>query len=307
MKTLITGSEGFIGSHLKHLDYRPFDLKVGNNVRDYEDVESHMAGCDRVIHLASIAGVDNVIKSPIQTMETIWEGTKNVIDACMQLGTKRMINVSTSEVYGQFAHKVSEGEATSMGPVGNARWTYSSAKLAIEHLCMHYYEENMLPVVSVRPFNVFGPGQHGPGAVKNFVSKALANEDIVIKNGGNQIRSWCHIDDFIDGLTICLEHELAPGNVFNIGNPRNTCTIYDLALRVKRICASRSQIIFDEVHVPDVEQRIPNIDKLFKLGFKPKVSLDESIMRMIGLDDRSDHPRYPGGPRPSLDPPDPLR
>ncbi|MEF3254106.1 MAG: NAD-dependent epimerase/dehydratase family protein, partial [Deferribacterales bacterium] len=177
---------------------------------------------------------------------------------------------------------VDENTSTNLQPVGEARWTYSVSKLAGEHLIHSYHTQYGLRAVSVRPFNIYGPGQVGEGAIHQFIVRAIKNEPLIIHGEGDQIRSWCYIDDLVDALILCLENEKAIGEVFNIGNPKGTITILSLAEKVIQLANSSSQII----HVPktyvDVELRIPSIEKARTLlGFEPKVDLNEGIRRTI--------------------------
>ena len=124
---------------------------------------------------------------------------------------------------------------TTQGSVGEARWTYAVSKLAGEHMAHAYHDELGLPTTSVRPFNVFGPGQIGGGAIRAFIEAALAGRDLVIHGDGSQIRAWCYVDDMVEGVLLCLERPEAVGQSFNIGNARSAVTIYDLAQRVRRL------------------------------------------------------------------------
>jgi dTDP-glucose 4,6-dehydratase len=120
----------------------------------------------------------------------------------------------------------------------------------------------------------------GEGAIHIFVRRAIAGETLTIHGDGDQIRSWCYIDDLIDGLMACLTHEKAVGQVFNIGDPRGTITIYGLAETVIRVTGSRSRIEFVPKTFADVERRIPSIEKAKQfLGYRPKVTLEEGIRR----------------------------
>jgi UDP-glucose 4-epimerase len=157
---------------------------------------------------------------------------------------------------------------------------YAVSKLAGEHLANAYYRQYGLPTVTVRPFNVYGPGQTGEGAIHVFIRKALKNEDIVINGDGTQIRAWCYVDDFIDGLISCMWKTEAIGQAFNIGNGRAVTTIYELAKTVIRVLGSRSEIVFKEKLSADIELRIPSTFKSeFLLGHRAKVDLEEGIIK----------------------------
>src|SRR5574337_1559915 len=130
---------------------------------------------------------------------------------------ERVIEFSTSEVFGTYAYKVSETNVTTTGSVGDARWTYAVSKLAGEHMAHAYHEELGLPTVSVRPFNVYGPGQIGGGAIRAFIEAALAGRDLTIHGDGSQVRGWCYVDDMVRAVMLCLERAEAVGQSFNIG------------------------------------------------------------------------------------------
>jgi len=122
----------------------------------------------------------------------------------------------------------------------------------------------------------------GEGAIHHFVVRAIKNEPLIIHGEGDQIRSWCYIDDMVDGILLCLETEKAIGEVFNIGNPRGTITVLGLAEKVIQLASSSSQIVHVPKNYVDVELRIPSIDKARELlGFEPKVDLNEGIGRTI--------------------------
>ena len=258
------------------------NLKViRGDVLDYENVYKGMAKSDIVVHAAAIAGIDTVIKKPTKTMRVNMIGTANVLEAAKQNRVKdRFIDFSTSEVFGNHAFKSKENDETVAGSAGEARWTYAVSKLAGEHLSMAYCKEFGLPVVSLRPFNVYGPGQTGEGAIRVFIKRALKNEEICIYGDGSQIRAWCFVDDFVEGLMECLENPNAIGESFNIGNARAVTTIYGLAEIVIRVLESKSKIIFKPALSADIELRIPSVQKAFDiLRFKAKVNLDEGILK----------------------------
>jgi len=233
--------------------------------------------------MASIAGVDTVMKSPVTTMRVALKGTMNVVEAAFEEGcVERFVDFSTSEVFGQYAYKVREGDVSKLGAVGEARWTYAVSKLATEHLALSYHRQFGFPAVSVRPFNIYGPRQVGEGAIHHFIVKALRGEQIKVHNDGAQIRSWCYIDDIVEGICRVLTVPEAVGEAFNIGNPRATVTIYNLAKEIVRLAESKSEIVFEPWPFADVELRIPDVSKAKELlGFEAKVDLDEGLRKTI--------------------------
>jgi UDP-glucose 4-epimerase len=256
---------------------------IVGDVRDAGVVSQAMSGVTHVVHLASIAGVDTVMNRPVETMEVTLLGTVNMLRAAHSRGVvQRFIDFSTSEVFGRYAYKVSESDITSQGAVGEARWTYAVSKLATEHLCHNYFRQHGLPTVAVRPFNIYGPGQIGEGAIHHFVRRAIADEPIQVHNDGAQIRAWCYVEDIIDAVLCALVRPEAVGQSFNIGNPRSSVTIYHLAREVVRVAGSKSEIQFKSWPHPDVELRIPDITKARELlGFEPRFELEEGLRRTI--------------------------
>lgn len=254
---------------------------VQGDVLNYDLVQTSMQGADIVVHAAAIAGIETVIKSPVTTIRVNMLGTANVLEAAYRNHVAgRVIDFSTSEVFGSMAFKSSETDNAVAGSAGEARWTYAVSKLVGEHLARAYHDEFGVPTVTVRPFNVYGPGQTGDSAMRTFIKRALKHEDLYIHGDGNQIRAWCYIDDFVNGLLRCIEDPKAVGESFNIGNARAVITIYGLAQTVCRILNARSKILFAPQPRADIELRIPEVRKMEEmLGFKAQVDLDEGIQR----------------------------
>ena len=254
---------------------------VKGDVLDFSFLNESMKGSDIVVHAAGIAGIDTVIKDPVKTMRVNMIGTANALEAaCINNVKDRFIDFSTSEIFGSMAYKSSEGDNTVAGSAGEARWVYAVSKLAGEHLALAYFKQHGLPIVTVRPFNVYGPGQTGEGALQVFIKKALKNEDIFINGDGTQIRAWCYVDDFVNCLMLCLEKEDAIGHSFNLGNARAIMTTLGLAQTICRVLGSTSKISHRPPLSADIELRIPSVEKAETiLGFKAKVDLEEGIRK----------------------------
>jgi len=254
---------------------------VKGDVLDLPLLTASMKGADIVVHAAGIAGIDTVIKNPVKTMQVNMIGTANALQAAQENNIKeRFIDFSTSEIFGSMAYKSAEGDNTVAGSAGEARWVYAVSKLAGEHLAHAYYKQFDLPVVTVRPFNVYGPGQTGEGAIQIFIKKALKNEEIFINGDGAQIRAWCYVDDFVDCLIRCIEDPKAIGHSFNLGNARAVITTLGLAQTVCRVLNSTSTISHKPALSADIELRIPSVVKTEEvLGFKAKVDLEEGILK----------------------------
>jgi len=302
-RIFITGGAGFIANRLmrKLVDnneitvydnfardtFSDSSLSTHKNIRvikgdvlDLENLRSAIIGHTTVIHAAAVAGIDTVVKRPTQTMLVNMIGTSNALEAASELkGLTRFINFSTSEVFGPNSFKSKESDSTISGSAGEARWTYAVSKLAGEHLALAYFREKRIPVVNIRPFNIYGPGQTGEGALSIFIKKALRGEDIHIDGDGTQIRAWCYVDDFVDALLMCLSNPSVIGQSINIGNSRATMTILGLANTVCRVLNSKSRIIHDPPLSQHIAVRVPSLDKVETLiGFKARVDLEEGIL-----------------------------
>ena len=306
-RIFVTGGAGFIATTLARvlveqneviaLDNLHRDALTATDLADHPNFEFHQAdvldaeavtelsrGATHIVHCAAIAGVDTVIESPVRTMRVNVIGTYNVLEAAIatQDSVERLVDFSTSEIFGTHAYNVREGQVSTIGSVGEARWTYAVSKLAGEHMAHAYHDELHLPIVTVRPFNVFGPGQIGGGAIRAFIEAALAGEDLSVRGDGAQIRAWCYVDDMVDAVRLCLEHPRAVGQSFNVGNPRSAVTIFDLAQRIKRLTGCPGEIVFAPLEYVDVELRIPNVEKARdEIGFEARVELDDGLERTI--------------------------
>lgn len=300
---VITGGAGFIGSSLaarlvdqnqiilvdrifdnaavsytpllNHPNVRVVEADIMNGV----DFRPLAREADYVVHAAAIVGVGRVCNYPRETMEVNFVGTSRVLRAFEKSPKlKRFIYFSTSEVFGVNSFRVDESSPSSVGPAAEARWSYAIAKLAGEHLVKAYHRETGMPVVTIRPFNVFGPRRVGSHAVLQFVLACLEGKNIEVHGDGSQIRSWCYIEDFCDALVEMLRRPGAIGEDFNIGNPKNTLTIYQLVQKIQEFTNRSVPVNFVNPDFPDVEIRVPSLEKARRvLGYKPKYDLDTAL------------------------------
>jgi len=300
----ITGGAGFIGSRLcerllprhrvtvydtlerdslssRGLTGHPNLRVVQDSVLNEQALAREIADHDHIMHIAAVTGIDTVIGHSVQTLEVNIIGAANLLrHAAHAPGLKRLVIFSSSEVFGQYAIAADEQTPSVTPSAGEARWCYAVSKLATEHLAKAYHREHGLPTVVVRPFNVYGPGQVGEGALQQFIRRALRNEPLTIFGDGTQVRAWCYVDDMVCGLLACITHPDAIGESFNIGNARAVTTIYGLAETVLRVTGSRSRVEFHPQLSPDVEWRSPKVDKARDiLGFEAGVDLDQGIAR----------------------------
>ncbi len=304
---LITGGAGFIGSNIARTlldagntitlvdnmrrnamdhvlaDYQGrFDV-IKADVTHAEEIGNAIASVrpTHIVHAAGIAGIDTVAKFPVDTITVNFIGTANVLSGAVAAGgIERIVCMSTSEIFGSNAFRPTEKTPASVGAVGESRWVYAVSKLGAEHMAFAYHLQFNLNTVSLRPFNVYGPGQVGEGAMSAFVSRAIKDQPIILNNDGGQIRSWCYVDDMVAGTILALTKPDAVGKAFNIGNPRASATMHSLAEQVRDILGSKSELRFETRAGADVELRIPDIAYTNEiLGFAPKVDLREGILR----------------------------
>ncbi len=304
---VITGGAGFIGTNLAErlardnevtLIDRTFrdqplhftSLASNRNVKlvqadilEAKSVDAIVREAQVVIHAAAIVGVGRVCSQPRETLETNFSGTSRILKALENSSRiERFVYFSTSEVFGVNSFRVHEDAPSLVGPAAEARWSYAIAKLAGEHLVQAYYRQCGMPVVTVRPFNVFGPRRLGAHAMKSFILSALTGNPIEVHGDGSQIRSWCYIADFCDALIEMIARPAAMGQDFNIGNPANTVTILQLAQQIAEMTHSGVPIKFLEHPFPDIEIRVPSLTKAHTvLDYKPAYDLASALAPTI--------------------------
>jgi UDP-glucose 4-epimerase len=314
MRYLVTGGAGFLGSHLvealladghetvvlddlstgrreniAHLEPTGRLNFVAGTVRNADLVRDCLSGVDAVFHLASAVGVQLVIDRPVETIETIVEGTSTVLRACVPRRLPVLIT-STSEVYGKSTRPVfTEEDDSVIGPPNFRRWGYASAKSLDEFLALAHWHEFQLPVVLVRLFNTVGPRQTGRYGmvVPRFVRQALRGEPITVYGDGTQSRCFCHVRDAVWALQRLLAAPAARGQLYNVGN-NEPVTINELAELVRALSGSTSEIR----HVPyreafgagfeDMHRRVPDLTKVHEaIGYRPQHSLRDILREVI--------------------------
>jgi nucleoside-diphosphate-sugar epimerase len=253
-------------------------------VLDRAALETAIGDPSYVLHLAAIAGVSSYFRQPVMTMEVNYGGTRNIL-SCLKdkPGLRLFLGVSTSEIYGPDAPEVGEEDPTSQGNIADRRWVYAISKLASEKLAYAYFWEHGLPICYLRPFNIYGPGQVGEGAISLFIFRALRGLPLRITGDGTQVRAFCYIDDFCEAVDACLARaDSVRGESFNIGNPAEPVTMRDLAERIIKLADSSSTIEFIPHLGEDVRYRTPSIEKASRLlSYKPSRSLEEGLRATI--------------------------
>jgi len=304
-RLLITGGAGFLGVNLAlkvkddfhvvlldnfvrdSLRYLSEEQRAGlevinGDITDAQTVEKAVDGCDLVVHMAAIAGVSNYYDKPYEVMRVNLGGTLNLLSALSNRPPRRLLFVSTSEVYGQQADNAEEDQTLAVGHYAEPRWTYAISKIAAEKACLAWGKQLGVEVVCLRPFNVFGPGQTGEGAIRDMIAAALAGQNLTVHGDGSQVRAWCFVDDFTAAAHKALTKPGLNGEVFNIGNPGNAVTVAELAETVVRLCDSESQIERKPHFGVDIARRTPNVEQAKeKVGFSAWVGLEEGLRRTI--------------------------
>jgi UDP-glucose 4-epimerase len=297
VKYLITGGCGFIGSHLAdhlvasghtaavldnlstgryeniaHLEGHPhFRLLVGS-VLDIDVLAEAVAVSDGVFHLASAVGVKLIMERPVETIETIFQGTDAVLRFASRY-RKRVLITSTSEVYGKSTDVPFREDGDRLeGATTKHRWAYACAKALDEFLALAHWKQARLPVIVARLFNTVGPRQTGRYGmvIPTFVRCALADEPICVYGDGTQKRCFAHVLDVVEALTGLMHCTAAFGQVVNVGSQEEV-SILELANQVKQVVRSESEIRlvpYNEAYgdgFEDMLRRVPCLEKVRRL------------------------------------------
>ena len=299
---LISGGAGFLGSNLvtrllnegnkvtvidnlqtgnkKNLESftgNPNFKFIKHDIIDPINLDDHF---DYVLNLACPASPPKYYKDPVKTLETCSIGTKNMLELALK-NKARFFHTSTSEVYGDpLEHPQKETYFGNVEPYCK-RSCYDEGKRYAEALIYEYRHEKGANTGFIRIFNTYGPmmDPEDGRVVTNFIFQALNNEDITIQGDGNQTRSFCYVDDQIEGM-VQMIHSEEEGPI-NIGNP-GEFTINELAQKVIKLTNSKSKIVYTPPASSDPKQRRPDITLVKKkLGWEPKIELEEGLKRTI--------------------------
>jgi UDP-glucose 4-epimerase len=314
VKYLITGGCGFIGSHLAekllatghqvvlldnlstgryenvaHLESHPRAQLIIGSVLEHDLVADAVRTCDGVFHLAAAVGVRLIMERPVETIETIFQGTDVVLRYASRY-RKQVLLTSTSEVYGKSTDVPFREDGDRLeGPTDKHRWAYATAKALDEFLALAHYKQSRLPVIVTRLFNTVGPrqtGQYGM-VLPTFVRRALADEPLLVHGDGTQTRCFAHVLDVVEALTGLMHHPKAQGQVVNVGSEQEV-SILDLAHKVVQRTRSRSEVRlvpYTEVYgggFEDMHRRIPSLKKIWELiRWAPRRDLDTILADVI--------------------------
>jgi len=298
---LVTGGAGFIGTAITKLllekgaNVRTLDLtdKVNligydnlsvykGSVMDNDNVTIAITGCDYVVHLAAMLGVKNTEEKRLRTLNTNIQGIKNILDESVKAKVKKIIFSSSSEVYGDQPTPIKENTPL------NPKSIYAVTKLVGEEYLKAYKKVYGLDYTIVRYFNAYGPRQKNNFAMSGFIEQTLRNQSPTLYGSGKQVRSFCYIDDIVNGTYLALTNEKANSGIFNIGNPTEPITIEKLAKKIISIYGTKLKPKHINLDKSDrdkkreIYNRIPDISKAKnKLKYKPKIKLEDGIKKTI--------------------------
>lgn len=301
MRILVTGGAGFIGSHLcgrlldeghevlcldnfftgSKANIAPFFGNPKFEMIRHDVTEPILLEVDRIFNLACPASPVHYQYNPVKTIKTNVMGTINMLGLAKRVRA-RILQASTSEVYGDpVVHPQAEEYWGNVNPIG-IRSCYDEGKRVAETLMMDYHRQNGVDIRIIRIFNTYGPRMalNDGRVVSNFIVQALRGEDITVFGDGLQTRSFCYIDDLVEGMIRMMYREGITGPV-NLGNPAET-TILEFARRIIGLTGSKSKIIFRDLPSDDPKQRQPDITlAVEKLGWKPEVALETGLKKTI--------------------------
>jgi len=301
-RVLVTGGAGFLGSHLcDRLVAEGNDVlcldnfftgtkdniahllgKPGFEIIRHDLVEPIFLEVDEIYNLACPASPIHYQHNPVKTIKTSVMGAIHMLGLAKRVRAK-ILQASTSEVYGDpRVHPQKEGYWGHVNPIGH-RSCYDEGKRCAETLFFDYHRQNKVNIRVVRIFNTYGPRMHPNDGrvVSNFIIQALLNKDISIYGDGSQTRSFCYVDDLVEGLALMMNASDEFVGPVNMGNPQET-SILELAETIIRITGSRSRVVFEALPEDDPVRRCPDISLAQeKLGWEPGISLEEGLAKTI--------------------------
>lgn len=307
-KILVTGGAGFIGSHLTdklliedykvccidsfdsfydvnekhhnvkaHLNYKNYQIFEGNieNKAFIKDVFSKFQP-DLVVHLAAKAGVRPSVENPMDYESTNVKGTLNILDASVKNGVKKIINGSSSSVYG-LNENIPFKESDPLNLIASP---YAATKLASEAFCHTFHNIYKLPIINLRFFTVYGPRQRPDLAIRKFMTRILHNEPISIYGDGATSRDYTYVKDIVSGIIKAIEYKDKDYDIFNLGNS-SPIKLIDLVRKIEKAIGKEAIIKYEPIQKGDVPITYADVSKSKKLlGYTPKTSLDEGLKIM---------------------------
>lgn len=305
-KVLVTGAGGFIGSHLAEqlteygaevkafvrynsknqwgwLDSSPYKDNIEvytGDIRDYDSVKEAVKGCTVVFHLAALIGIPYSYVSPLAYIKTNIEGTYNVLQAARELGVQRVIQTSTSEVYGT-ARYVPIDEDHVLQPQS----PYSASKIGADNIALSYFNSFDLPVTIARPFNTYGPRQSARAIIPTIITQILSGKRRIELGNLTPTRDLNFVQDTVRGFIRIVECDGTLGEIVNIGSGREI-SVGDLAAMIAKLIGMEIEISQKDERVrpgaSEVERLLCDNSKIGRMtGWKPEVSLEQGLQKTI--------------------------
>lgn len=258
---------------------------ISGTVMDRWSLTTAMSGCDKVVHLAAVLGVRKTEQNRLMCLSVNALGTQNILDAALANSISHIVNASSSEVYGEPSCNPVDELAETKG-----KTVYAVSKLFGEELIIGYNQVcSSLAYTNIRFFNTYGVGQVAQFVITRFVQKALAGKDILIYGDGNQLRSYCYVDDAVDGIGLILDSKKALNQVYNIGNSSEVYTLNQLASLVVSTLQLENRVQIRNIPFSDSDRderreiftRHCDTSKIEKeLGYSPSIQVSEGIQRI---------------------------
>lgn len=307
-KVLITGSEGFIGSHLTEelvrlgaevtalVQYNSFnhwgwldeinkDIKknikvVNGDIREYDNIKRIIKGQEIVFHLAALIAIPYSYQSPAAYVRTNVEGTLNVMEACREYGIEKVVHTSTSEVYGTARYAPIDEEHPLQG-----QSPYSASKIGADKIAESYYRSFNVPVATIRPFNTYGPRQSARAVIPTIISQIVSGKKSVKLGSLTPTRDFNYVKDTVNGFIEIAKSDKTVGEVINIGSGKEI-SIGDLVNKIIKLIGADVSVVCDEERIrpqkSEVNRLIADNSKALNLtNWRPKYTLEQGLLETI--------------------------
>ncbi|MFH0835320.1 MAG: NAD-dependent epimerase/dehydratase family protein [Candidatus Micrarchaeota archaeon] len=272
MKTVVTGGKGFIGSWVaKALSAETYDLADGQDILDAKKLGAAFEGAETVMHLAALTGVPQSVAEPLTFVKNNVEGTANVLDAARRKGVGTIVFASSASVYG---NSPKNPKTEDMLPC--AASPYAATKIAGEQLLSACAEDYGMRCVSLRLFNVYGPGQNPryAAAIPSFIGSALRGEPVAVNGDGRQTRDFVFVEDAAQAFALAAKKG---SGAYNIGSG-SAVTVAGVAEKIIALAGSQSKVVFEPGRPGDVRESLADISKARReLGYAPETELAEGL------------------------------
>ena len=301
-KILVTGGTGFVGSNLilQLIDEKneiiSFDNDsrnsfsnqklIENNVKlikgditNLEDLKKIPKDIDIVYHLAAVNGTKYFYEIPEKVLEINVKGVFNLMECIQSTNCKRIFFTSSSEVYGfPSIFPTPENSILSIPDPTNPRFSYSSSKIVGETIIVNYAKSIGIDYTIARLHNAYGPKMGFEHVIPEFIRKVVKKEKFLVNGDGTESRSFCYISDIIEEIKLITNQSNGKNEIFNIGNPVET-SINELILELEKIYGNKISPVYTKFKNPGTKRRVPDISKIKKLGYTPKISLSNGLQK----------------------------